>query len=243
VFDMRRFWTDVEALDNVVPAETQFTMLLEGRKLVERATRWLVRHRAAPIDIAAAVSSFAAGAEALAEGLPETLDGEDREVWDTMFAELGAAGVPGTLAARVAGMAALLSALDVVEVADSTGRPLDAVSAIYFRLATRLQLHWLRDRILEQPRADRWQTLARAALRDDIQGLQRELTSDVLQGATPADDVEAVIDAWVERNAAAVERYLEMLAEIKATRQYDLTTLPLALREVRNLIGAAVPPG
>ena len=43
VFDMRSFWAAVEALDNQVDAETQLEMLIEGRRLVERATRWLVR--------------------------------------------------------------------------------------------------------------------------------------------------------------------------------------------------------
>jgi hypothetical protein len=31
---MRRFWTDVEALDNVVDAHVQLDMLVEGRRLV-----------------------------------------------------------------------------------------------------------------------------------------------------------------------------------------------------------------
>ena len=43
----------------------------------------------------------------------------------------------------------------------------------YFRLGSRLELNWLRDRIIELPRANRWQALARAALRDDLYHLLR----------------------------------------------------------------------
>jgi hypothetical protein len=32
-----------------------------------------------------------------------------------------------------------------------------------------------------------------------------------------------------------------MIADIRASRSYDTTTLPVALREVRNLIGGAAP--
>ena len=46
----------------------------------------------------------------------------------------------------------------------------------YFRSARRLELDWLRDRIIELPRANRWQALARAALRDDLYSLHRALT-------------------------------------------------------------------
>ncbi|MDQ6777449.1 MAG: hypothetical protein M3071_14815 [Actinomycetota bacterium] len=37
-------------------------------------------------------------------------------------------------------------------------------------------------------------------------------------------------------NADAVERMRAMLGDIRATRVFDLTTLPVALREVRNLL-------
>ena len=38
-------------------------------------------------------------------------------------------------------------------------------------------------------------------------------------------------------NQAAVDRALEILGEIRSGGTFDLTTLPVALREVRNLIG------
>ena len=40
----------------------------------------------------------------------------------------------------------------------------------------------------------------------------------------------------IEANRAAVERAQEILGEIRAGGAFDLTTLPVALREVRNLI-------
>ena len=55
----------------------------------------------------------------------------------------------------------------------------------YFRLGSRLELNWLRDRIIELPRDDRWQALARAALREDLLGIHRELTREVLEPRAP----------------------------------------------------------
>ena len=73
-------------------------------------------------------------------------------------------------------------------------------------------------------------------MRDDVSTLQRSLTIHVLLLASPGAGVEEGIDAWAATNATAVERYLGMLAEIKASRSYDLATLPVALREARNLL-------
>jgi glutamate dehydrogenase len=73
--------------------------------------------------------------------------------------------------------------------------------------------------------------MARAALRDDLFALHAELTTDVLRSGG--------IDAWLEANRHAVDRAAEILAEIRSGGTFDLTTLPVALREVRNLIGRA----
>jgi glutamate dehydrogenase len=222
-------------------------MLIDGRRLVERSTRWLVRARQRSIDIAATVAQFAPGAARLASSLPDLLDEGDRALWHARMKKLEDAGVPPELAARVAGMPSVFAVLDIVEVAEATEYELDDVAAVYFRLGGRLRLDWLRDRIGELPRANRWQALARSALRDDLYSLHRALTQDVLRGAPVGADADAQIDAWAHANARAVERSRAMLTDIGATRVFDLTTLPVALREVRNLLqdaaGAEVAAG
>jgi glutamate dehydrogenase len=108
---------------------------------------------------------------------------------------------------------------------------------VHFDLGHRLQLHWLRDRIIELPRDDRWRALSRAALRDDLYGLHRALTREVLRSAegAPIGDAPALVESWVEANPAS-ERALDTLADIRVGRVFDLTTLPVAVREVRNLL-------
>ena len=235
-FEMRGFWEQVEALDNVADAQVQVALLLEGRKLVEHASRWLVRNRRGPIEIAATIQLFAPGAAALAQALPNVLEGSDSDAFEELATRFRQGGVPSALASRAAGMGAVLSALDIVEVAGTTGRGADAVTAAYFRLGSRFALHWLRDRIIELPRASRWQGLARAALRDDLTSLQRTLTSEILQASPETQDVDAVIDAWTAVNTASVERCTSMLADIRASRAYDLTALSVAVTEARNLV-------
>ncbi len=243
VYDMRAFWSAVETLDNKVDAETQLGMLIEGRKLVERATRWLVRSSPQSINIAVTIRYFEPGAKMLAAAMPRVLDGADRDAFEARAAELRELGVPGELADWVAGMPPLLSVFDIVEVASATKRRDEAVMATYFLLGARLELNWLRDRILELPRANRWQALARAALRDDLYNLHRLLTREVLDSGGREADGEAAFDAWSRHNGPGLERALSMLADIKASRSYDTTTLPVALREIRNLVRGGPPVG
>jgi glutamate dehydrogenase len=109
------------------------------------------------------------------------------------------------------------------------------VMAVYFGIGSRLRLDWLRDRILELPRDDRWQALARAALRDDLYDMHRVLTRDVLADGAP-HGAPAAIEAWLEANQVAVERSQGVVADVQAARTYDTTTLPVALRELKNLV-------
>ena len=235
IFDMRSLWTEIEALDNQVPAEVGTEMLLDGRRLVERTTRWLLRNRRSPIDVAATVSYFCEGASKLAESLPQLMLAPDREALDETSARLVQEGVPQVLARRVAGLNSLFSALDIVDVAAATDQSLENVAAVHFTLGDRLMLHRLRDRIDALPRQDRWQTLARAALRDDLYGQQAGLTAGVLRSPDGDRDAPALIEAWIEDNKAATDRFLQVLKDIDASGTFDLSTLSVALRELRNL--------
>jgi glutamate dehydrogenase len=234
---MRAQWAQIEGLDNRVDAETQTAMLLEGRRLVERGSRWLLRNRRRPLAIAAAVEDLGPGAAVLYAAVPELLGPSDLDPLTSRANELQAAGVPDALALRVASLGPMAATFDIVEVARETDWDVEAVAAIHFHLGSRLQLHWLRDAIVALPRDDRWRALARAALRDDLYGLHRALTADVVRSAPAAGDAEECVERWVA-GAAAAERCLATLADIRVGRVYDLTTLPVAVREVRNLIQA-----
>ena len=140
----------------------------------------------------------------------------------------------------------MLALFDIVEVAAATERDPEDVLKVYFRLGSRLELNWLRERIIDLPRANRWQALARAAMRDDLFNLYRELTRKVLETGGPGGTkvgAEAAIDGWSERNADSVERALGMVADVRASRIYDYTTLPVALREIRGLLRGTTRTG
>jgi glutamate dehydrogenase len=242
VFDMRSLWSEIEALDNRVAAQTQTRMLLDWRRLVERATRWFLRNRRPPLDISATVEYFSEGASELTRRLPEFMLDGDSEATDHAAEQLVEAGVPSELARRVALLGAMFSELDIVDTATATDEPLEEVASVYFTLGDRLRLHWLRSHVEALPRENRWQTLARAALRDDLYGQQAELTAEILRGTPSELPVHERIDAWVDANRAQVERALQVLTDINASGAFGLATLSVALREIRNLITSAGAP-
>jgi glutamate dehydrogenase len=242
VFGMRDLWTKIEALDTEVEAQTQIRMLLDGRRLVERATRWLLRNRRPPLDVAATVSYFSERVAELSGRIPELLLDGDRASLERATGQLVEANVPSELAKRVAILSTMFSALDIVDVAEATDQPVETAAEVYFALGDRLKLHWLRHHVEALPRENRWQALARAALRDDLYDQQAELTAEIL-GSTPEDLPAAErIEAWADANRESVERTLQVLTDINASGAFGLATLSVALREIRNLITSSAPP-
>src|ERR671910_609252 len=236
IFDMRTLWDGVEALDNAVEARVQTRIMLDARKLVGRATRWLLRYRRPPLNIGATISHFSEGAAELSERIPGILLDGDREAVANAAQRLTDANVPPDLAQRAANLGPMFSALDITDVANSTGESLDTTAAVYFVLGDRLRLHWLRRHIEALPRDNRWRTLARSALRDDIYNQQAALAAEVL-AETPKDKpADERIEEWIEANKGPADRTLQVLADINASGTFDLSTLSVALREIRNLI-------
>ncbi|TML85194.1 MAG: NAD-glutamate dehydrogenase [Actinobacteria bacterium] len=241
VFDLSSLWEEIEALDGRVAAEAQLAMLLKARVLLERATRWLLRNRPRPLDIAATSAHFAAGAAALAAAADDVVCADDRDAARRTTEELVAAGVPAALAGRVGHLESLFPALDLVEVAAGTGLSFEEVSDVYFAIDDRFELHALRGRIAALPREERWEALARRALWEDLQSEHRALTADVLRESGNGRIADR-LGTWVTHNGPAVERCMQVLADVKAGDASDLATLSVAVREIRNLIEATSAP-
>jgi len=120
-------------------------------------------------------------------------------------------------------------------VAVEQGRDEATVARVYFALGGEFDLHWLGRQISGLPADTRWQSLARGALRSDLSSLARELTSAALRNAPEGADTEGVLNAGRERAAVPLERYQQLLAEIRSAPTIDMAMLSVLLRELRGM--------
>lgn len=236
IFGLSKVWDAVEALDNVVAADVQTRIRLHSRRLVERGTRWLLNNRPQPLQLAETIDFFRQGVAEVWTELPKLLRGSDQEWYQSIRDELTGAGVPDELAQRVAGFSSAFPSLDIVAIADRTGKDPMAVAEVYYDLADRLRITQLMDRIIELPRADRWQSMARASIREDLYAAHAALTADVLAAGNGEDTPEQRFKAWEEKNAAILSRSRTTLDEIQSSDAFDLANLSVAMRTMRTLL-------
>ncbi|MEE1739408.1 NAD-glutamate dehydrogenase [Streptomyces sp. BE147] len=236
IFGLAQVWDAVESLDNKVAADVQTRIRLHSRRLVERGSRWLLGNRPQPVQIAETIAFFRDGVEQVWNELPKLLMGADLDWYRSILDELTSVGVPDELATRVAGFSSAFPALDIVAIADRTGKAPLAVAEVYYDLADRLRITQLMDRIIELPRADRWQSMARASIREDLYAAHAALTADVLGVGNGTSTPEERFRAWEEKNAAILTRSRATLEEIQSSDAFDLANLSVAMRTMRTLL-------
>jgi glutamate dehydrogenase len=235
-FDLRPLWSEIESLDNKVPAVAQIAMLVAVGQLLERATLWLLRASDARLDIAAYVAEFRPRISALAQHLDSALPESLVTSLQTRQAELADIGVPAELARRIASLDVMASALDIVKLAQSKptveSAAVEDVARIYFDLGARFGLDRLRSAAAAIPADTPWQKAAVTAAVDDLFNYQSELASRVMrEGRANTESVET----WLTTRPRLVERVDQTMTELRAAPTVDLAMLTVVGRQLRDL--------
>ena len=234
-----RLWGEIEALDNTVDAEVQTRMLLEGRRLIERGTRWLLRNRTRPLDIASTVECFAAGRRRPCSSPCRSCSCRPTSSRSCSRPRRSSrsAGVPPRLA-HAGGEPARrwlgrLRHRGRRRRARSSRwrpwRPCTSGSAAAWSCTGCATASWT----CRARTAGRRSPARRCAT-----------TSTGCTARSPPRCCAARASTTPTRSSRlgagqpGAERTLETLADIRVGHNYDLTTLPVAVREVRNLLNA-----
>ena len=231
-FGLRDLWAEIEALDNRVAAQVQSETLLEIASVIEHAAGWLLR--ADRLDIRAEIDRFGPAIRDLAAIVAELLPPSERALYDERAARFIAAGMPQVLAAQVAGVIFLTTALEVGELASRAGQPIARAAQTFYRVGARFALDQLRDTARRLPADTAWQKAAVATLIDDFYVLQSDLAERILRGASSTDNPLA---AWTEAHAAALAPADAVAADLRAASTPDLAMLVVAARQLRQMLG------
>ncbi|WP_204806888.1 NAD-glutamate dehydrogenase [Mycobacterium riyadhense] len=233
IFGVGHIWRRIRAAN--LPVALSDRMTLDTRRLIDRAGRWLLNYRPQPLAVGAEINRFAAKVKALTPRMSEWLRGDDEAIVEKEAAEFAAMGAPHDLAYRVATGLYRYSLLDIIDIGDITEIDTAEVADTYFALMDRLGTDALLTAVSELPRNDRWHSLARLAIRDDIYASLRSLCFDVLAVGEPDESGEQKIAEWEHISASRVERARRTLDEIRESGAKDLATLSVAARQIRRM--------
>jgi glutamate dehydrogenase len=233
IFGVGEIWRRIRAAN--LPVALSDRLTLDTRRLIDRAGRWLLNYRPQPLAVGAEINRFAAKVQALTPRMSEWLRGDDKAIVESEAAEFASQGAPEDLAYMVAAGLYRFSLLDIIDIGDINDIDAAEVADTYFALMDRLGTDGLLTAVSELPRRDRWHSLARLAIRDDIYASLRSLCFDVLAVGEPDESGEEKIAEWEHLSASRVERARRTLIEIQESGDKDLATLSVAARQIRRM--------
>lgn len=216
-----------------VDAATGTDVRVELQRMVERVTRWLLNHRRSHFDVHAQVESYAEGVAEVRSLLPQVLTPELLAQADVLKTELVCGGLDAELASEISLAQFAHLVFPLVQAARASGSPLPLAASVHFKLMESLGLDTLMESVDVLPRTNRWETMARAALRDDLQALLGLLTQAALD-ASESEDADGVVADW-KTAVKRADTEAALLRQI-CDGESDLARMSVALRVVRSLV-------
>ena len=129
------------------------------------------------------------------------------------------------------------SLLDIVDIATETGREPVDVAPLYYLVSERFGIDSMLSKVSALPRDDRWDALARGALRDDLYSVLESLTRSVIEvGGGAGTDPAPQWEAWEKANKESIQRAKTSLSAIRRLDKPNIAALSVALRTLRSVI-------
>jgi glutamate dehydrogenase len=234
IFDLHALWQRIRTTPMSTAVRNELE--LETKRALDRASRWLLANRPQPIAIGADIARYRDGVRALTSKAPAWLTGYLAD--DLIARSHGSVerGAPQDLAEEAFGLIHLFPLLDVIDIADITERDSVEVGVLHAALNEHFEIERLLAAVGKLERGDRWRTLARLAVRDDLYDSLRSLTLDVLSATEPDESAAEKIAYWESTNRSRLARASTSLGQIFEAGSYDLATLSVAARQVRSMV-------
>jgi glutamate dehydrogenase len=234
LFETRKLWLAIEALDGKVDAQAQYDCFFECSRMIRRAVYWFLHRRVRNRNIEKSIERKQDEVSAVLADLPNALCGWSRRRFDRDTGNLESVGVPKALAERIASLRLFTQVLDIASLAHELHIDPLTVARLHFELGRGLRLDWLREQIEDLHVEGHWSAMARSTLRETLGREQLDLLKSVLKSATKGNH-RAALAEWLAASNAGITRLKRTLDEMQASGQMDFATLSIALKEIAHL--------
>jgi glutamate dehydrogenase len=210
-YDLIGLNTEIDGLDNKVPGKTQLDLYAAVQNLLLDRLVWFLRNVDLAQGLEKIIAHYHAGIAEVEAALDGALSKQAAEARAAHMAALAKAGVPEALSRRMANLAVLKAAPDIVLVADSAGKPVGEVTATYFAAESYFQLDRVTGAASDIAVSDYFDRLALDRALDSIGDAERRLTAAMVGNGHAGADA---VDGWVRPRQVEVERIRAAIHEI-----------------------------
>jgi len=235
IFSMSETLQEIEALDNIVTTDVQRILIERLKRMVRHATRWLVRHHRADLDTGSLVERYQAPLKSLVSQLDSLLIGGSFTQRQSVIDCLVADNVPASLAASLASSDQIYAMLGVISIAKKAELKPEQALQVYFHSGESLKLFDISKQLNLLPGESHWQSLAREAMRDDLEWQQLRISRGILEQVKEGVDISDAFVEWHSSHHILSERWQRMAEAMLAVSKPEFSMCQVALRELLDL--------
>ena len=230
-YGLERLNDAIDALDNGIDGQVQLGLYAAVQDLLLSRVVWFVRNVDFNAGLDAVISRFGPSIREIIAGLDETLPEDLQTGRSKRRQDLVDSGVPAELAGELADLDILVSAPDIVTVAERTNRTIGDAAMTFFAAEANFHLDRIITAARDVPANDNFERLAIDRAVDQIAAAERRLAADML--ATGQSGLQAA-GSWLAAHPEAT-RIRRSVEEISAS---GLTLAKLTV--AANLLGDLV---
>lgn len=243
---MRQIWDfdavteAIAAIPAGIPSEHGAAVALDMRRLLDRSVRWYVTHDFRDKPVADAFARLERPMALMRSNFTRFLHGFNLNYSLELLAHSDAVGLPHSLGLRASELLVSYGLLDIAAIAEELQEPAEAVAEVYFAVFERISAIRLLQHITRLPRDTHWESLARAALRDDMYLVLADMTRAVVRhtprSPAAANDPVARIMDWERGNIEQLTRIQETIQEAIKPGPMDIAALSVAVKLLRAMV-------
>ena len=226
------------------PLDAWFTVLRDNQRVLDRAVRWFITEHGvvAGATISELLENFGSVVE-MRRNLPEYLSDTSRARVRAKRDAGEAWGLPEELIVIWIRGFEGYALLDVIRSAADHDFEATSLAPVYFATYDRFKVDELLGLITELPRSDRWEILARQAMRGSLYETAASLAMSVAEGTegdfSTIDGAQKALAGWIENHPTRVgniDRILDEIAEAApdVTGHPRLAVVSVALRTLAS---------
>ena len=236
VFDIHGLWEEIDKLDHKVPVKCQAELIFETQHLLRHASRWFIKNDKYLDEVTKTVNHFSSGIKPLKLLLRKVLTGNDRKIINEKIRRYRDMGIPARTASRFALLKVIIINLELSQLALERSVDMNLVIELFFLLDSTLKIDLLRHNADTLATDNVWQDRARVDFIQELNRLQTELTSSALDYYKAGDNIEVVVEKWLNAKANTMDQYQDVYEKMKFTENNELAMLSVVLSKLRNFL-------
>lgn len=234
IFGLTFLLEQIESLDNKVSCDLQSNLLFKLKRMVRHGTRWLIRNHSDQLGTGELVKQYQAPLQSVVDDIDRVLMGKEIVYRSEMITSLTQWSVPEVLAHHLASSEQIYALLNVISVATKLNVDAHLTAQVYFYAADKLQLFDVAKQLILLPVDSHWQSLAREAMRDDLEWQQKRICQTILLGLKEGNISQAFSD-WEGQHLSLAQRWYKMADALLAVKAPEFSMCQVALRELLDL--------